>query len=84
MCENRSRRAMTGFHTSTEPSWLSLFFQHRHIKSTRFTETEEISPLLRETGWYSMGDMTNTSEVIWLSRKDLADRLGVPNKTPAE
>ncbi|GAB1813792.1 helix-turn-helix transcriptional regulator [Mycobacterium sp. MUNTM1] len=28
--------------------------------------------------------MTNTSEVVWLSRKDLAERLGVPYKTPAE
>ncbi len=31
-----------------------------------------------------MGHMTNTSEVVWLSRKDLAERLGVPPKTPAE
>ena len=28
--------------------------------------------------------MTNTSDVVWLSRKDLAKRLGVPDKTPAE
>ncbi|OBH40529.1 hypothetical protein A5690_24730 [Mycobacterium intracellulare] len=28
--------------------------------------------------------MTNTSEVLWISRKDLAERLGVPHKTPAE
>jgi len=30
-----------------------------------------------------MERMTNTSEVVWLSRKDLAERLGVPQKTPA-
>ncbi|WP_082968259.1 helix-turn-helix transcriptional regulator [Mycobacterium scrofulaceum] len=28
--------------------------------------------------------MTQGSEVIWLSRKQLANRLGVPHKTPAE
>ncbi len=28
--------------------------------------------------------MTNTSEAVWLTRKDLAERLGVPHKTPAE
>lgn len=31
-----------------------------------------------------MGFMTNTSDAVWLSRKDLAKRLGVPDKTPAE
>jgi excisionase family DNA binding protein len=28
--------------------------------------------------------MTNTSDAVWLSRKDLSKRLGVPYKTPAE
>lgn len=28
--------------------------------------------------------MTNTSDAVWLSRKDLAKRLGIPDKTPAE
>jgi predicted DNA-binding transcriptional regulator AlpA len=28
--------------------------------------------------------MTNTSDVVWLSRKDLAKRLAIPEKTPAE
>jgi excisionase family DNA binding protein len=28
--------------------------------------------------------MTNTLDAVWLSRKDLSKRLGVPEKTPAE
>lgn len=39
---------------------------------------------LRETESATMGTMTNTPDVIWLSRRDLAQRLSVPDKTPAE
>ena len=28
--------------------------------------------------------MTNTPDALWLSRKDLAERLQIPDKTPAE
>jgi len=31
-----------------------------------------------------MDFMTNTPDAVWLTRKDLAKRLGVPDKTPAE
>lgn len=31
-----------------------------------------------------MGFMTNTPDAVWLTRKDLSSRLGVPDKTPAE
>jgi excisionase family DNA binding protein len=76
---------LTGFHALTEPVVaVVVFLTTSQYVDLFYVKLEEVPPVLRETGWYSMGDMTNTSEAIWLSRKDLADRLGVPNKTPAE
>jgi excisionase family DNA binding protein len=58
-------------------AWRSASLCHELRATKKFSVSHQ-------TRWYSIEHMTNTSEVIWLSRKDLAKRLGIPDKTPAE
>jgi hypothetical protein len=44
----------------------------------------ELSPELRQPDRPNVGGVMDKQESIWLSRMELAQRLGVPVKTPAE